>query len=273
MLPDYYDIDSVCALAEAGDICLVKASYLIKLTVANDPLEAEGAELVAELAQGRLLRRQDLPAHAVVDASDLKRWADEVRSWRALMAAYPKDIELQHSMRFPPFVVVSHAWQHEKDPDPLGLQLREVLAPALTWYMAERARLIALGERFDIHHSEAKAEARLNAPATPEGIDFAVFLDFSSVYQAPRDEVQDASFSRAVAAMDVLYAHQETVLMRLTRKIEGYGDEVRRCGAQPPSHPPKPPALPTSSLLTPTLRHPRLPPLRMCVLPQKAALL
>ena len=66
-------------------------------------------------------------------------------------------------------------------PDPDGRQLGEVLAPAVEWYMSERAKYIS-GDVSAVMYSVAKDEAKLAAPFTPEGVDFGIFLDFTSLW-------------------------------------------------------------------------------------------
>lgn len=93
-------------------------------------------------------------------------------------------------MRFPPFVTVSYAWSAPGHPDGDGRQLCEVLAPAIRWYLCERARLIAR------NHADAAAGAGavggssdsidppgIEGTCTPDGCDFALFVDYSSMWQ------------------------------------------------------------------------------------------
>ena len=66
-------------------------------------------------------------------------------------------------------------------PDPDGRQLGEVLAPAIEWYMSERAQYIS-GDVYAVKRSAAKDEAKLAAPFTSDGVDFGIFLDFTSIW-------------------------------------------------------------------------------------------
>ena len=181
-LTRYNDIDAIEAFAAEGDVGFVYASYYLELAA------QEG---------GRFPRRQEVPPHAVVGKAALKRMADEVRAWRKLLAEHKDKPYLAWAMRFPPFVVVSYAWLSREHPDPDGKQLREVLAPTIEWYMAERARLIKKC------HFEGLigAAARLDAPFTAEGIDFAIFVDYCGVWQHERTPVQAASFGRGLGGM------------------------------------------------------------------------
>ena len=89
--------------------------------------------------------------------------------------------------------------------------------------MSERARYIQ-GDVWVVKSSAAGERAKLAAPFTMEGVDFGIFIDFSSIWQKERTSEQDASFGRALSSMDLLYAHQETVVWRLTRLLDGYED-------------------------------------------------
>ena len=107
------------------------------------------------------------------------------------------DSKFGFNMQFPGIVVVSYAWAAAEHPDGKGNMIREVLAPAIEWYMSERAALIRDQEFW---------AAELDAETTElEAVDFALFLDFSSLYQKPRDEAQDESFKRALADMELLH--------------------------------------------------------------------
>ena len=197
-LSKYVDIAALVSLLEQQDILLVWASWLLELAGSG----------------GRFLRRQDLPEGAAVDPGALRRLAKEVHAWNAVLAAHPDKPHLRYAMRFPPFVIVSYAWLSKEHPDPDGRQLQEVLAPALEWYMSERARLAV---------EDAYAEEDLGGAApAPAGPDFAVFVDFAGLWQKERSDEQDASFGRGLASMDLLYAHQETAVLRMTRTLEGY---------------------------------------------------
>ena len=190
-LSRYNDIDAIEAFAAEGDVKFVRASYFLE---------------VAEQG-GRFPRRQEVPPRALVGRAALKRMADEVRAWRKILAEYadtPYAADLAHAMRFPPFVVVSYAWLSKEHPDADGRQLREVLAKAIEWYMSERARVIK-GFEGSYYEQFIGAAARLDAPFTAEGVDFAIFVDYCGLWQNERTEEQQASFGRGLAGMDLLY--------------------------------------------------------------------
>ena len=93
------------------------------------------------------------------------------RLWQYLTSPHVKSHK--HFCRFPPFVVVSHAWrptERTAHPDPEARTLRGVLAPAIQWYMAERAKLIQGGGAY--------AAPPIRNPWTLDGCDFCVFLEY-----------------------------------------------------------------------------------------------
>ena len=197
-LNKYVEVEALLELLAEEDIVLVWASSLMRLAKSG----------------GRFLRRQDLPAGAAVDQASLKRLAGEIKAWSKVLAANKDKPHLQYAMRFPPFVIVSYAWLDKEHPDADGRQLCEVLAPALHFYMAERARLI---HKKDDYRSDAG-----DTMIAPTGADFAVFVDYSSLWQKERTDDQSLSFSRGLQRMDLLYAHQQTVIFRMTKLLEGY---------------------------------------------------
>ena len=234
-LSRYNDIDAIEAFAAEGDVKFVRASYFLELAEQG----------------GRFPRRQEVPPRALVGRAAFKRMADEVRAWRKILAEYADTMyaaDLAHAMRFPPFVVVSYAWLSKEHPDADGRQLREVLAKAIEWYMSERAKLI----KGSYYEQFIGAAARLDAPFTAEGVDFAIFVDYCGLWQNERTEEQQASFGRGLAGMDLLYvrmlpthtllcppchlspplptrvrrarrqAHKEVPVWRMTRLLDGY---------------------------------------------------
>jgi len=210
-----------------------------------------------------------VPPEACASRADLQRWAAECGStlafrdkWGGVGMFEGHRSELMDGPRFPPFVVGSYAWLSPEHPDPDGRQLREVLAPAIEWYMSERARYIYGDVNDRDAYGPAREEAKLAAPFTAEGVDFGMFIDFTCMwqkdsklfdatqtpgaqpaserasfledmqagrrflggeaYEASRTAEEKASFGRALQSMDLLYAHQETTVWRLTRLLDGY---------------------------------------------------
>ena len=210
----YTGFSALQQLLQSGDMALVRASYLLEL---------------AATPGGRFTRRQDLPAHALVDESMLACLFAELRAWRAFVKLPTAGGGVATGvMRFPPFVVTSYAWSDSKHPDPDGRQLREVLAPALEWYLSERA---AMTRTSVLNNWGGAPIPTLEAEPSHAGIDFGVFVDYMSLHQSPRDAAQDTAFRRALGAMDVPYAHESTCVMRLTRVLDGQSHlPCERCG-------------------------------------------
>ena len=216
----YTALDPLRDFLKSGDVALVRASHLLSLP-----------------SGGKFLRRQDLPPEAAVDDAMLDRSFAELEAWHMWLQTAQSGgrRRLFHLlMRFPPFVVVSYAWSAPQHPDADGRQLREVFAPALKWYMCERAKLIRDGGHLD--------SPRIPNTFDLDGCDFCIFLDYSSMYQHSPDShecesckkskkgpcelhrrsaAEEDSFKRALRSMDLLYAHQHTCVWRMTRRLDG----------------------------------------------------
>ena len=193
---DYRSLGALCSLFDDSDVQLVRASFLLELA-----------------GSGELLpRRQDLPAHAIVDGLTLSAQLKEVSAWDEYLTNGPTETWHAQLMRFPPVVCISHAWATRSHPDPDGRLLRQVIAPALEWYMGERANLIKGG---------GASHVPIDADLTCEGADFGVFIDWSSVHQddGSLTDGQQASRSHALSQMGLLFAHPATCVWRLTRSL------------------------------------------------------
>ena len=199
-----------------------------------------------------LPRRQDLPDDARVSLDGLRTVLDEVSkdAFASLVATADSAMETSKQpatqaeattpvtigapacetdassecMRFPPLLVVSWAWWSAEHPDSRGVQLR-FLANVLEWYMCERRQM---------HGNDA--------------IPPAVYIDFASLHHPPpvmsippqnvsageghddepssnataridhrrRTANERAAYHRAIASLDLLYAHAGTVKLLLT---------------------------------------------------------
>jgi hypothetical protein len=51
---------------------------------------------------------------------------------------------------------------------------------------------------------------------------FAVFLDYSSLFQSPRSDAQQSLFKTALSRLSDIYSHPETYIFKVTRLPEGY---------------------------------------------------
>ena len=192
----YNDAGALRKLLECGALKLLKASYLLELSSLQRPFA----------------RRQDMPTAAVVDDAMLQRILSEVQNCAA-------DAE-RSEMQFPGLVVVSYAWSAPGHPDADGATLHDVLAPALEWYMSERAGLLARGGVLSKGRAWEARTWACGVDLSAEAADFGVFLDFSAMHQhspeSLRTEAEQAAFRLGLANMDLLYGHQCTVKMRVT---------------------------------------------------------
>ena len=55
-----------------------------------------------------------------------------------------------------------------------------------------------------------------------DGGTYAVFIDFCSLYQVPRDKRQEAVFRRGLGGMSALYSHPKTFILKATAMPAGY---------------------------------------------------
>lgn len=213
-LEKYTSLTSLRDFFGRNDVALVRASHFLSRASRG----------------GSFSRRQDLPPEAFVDSEMLERSFAELDAWDEWSENKPCATQ---SMQFPPFVVVSYAWGAREHPDADGRQLREVLSPAIEWYMSERAELIRFRGVLGPH---------ILNPFDSDGCDFCIFLDYSSMYQHSPDShscvdcrkselgpcehhrrspSEERAFKRALGSMDLLYAHQRTCVWRMTRQLDG----------------------------------------------------
>ena len=146
----------------AGDVTMLRASYLLELAASPG---------------GYIRPREELPPEACVAPEALRRLLDEIDEWNAYLGSGRAVSWHSQLMRFPPIVILSCAWETLQHPDPAGERLRSVIAPALEWYLGERANLIKGGGASGVRIG--------NGALTLEGCDFGVYLDFASVAQQP----------------------------------------------------------------------------------------
>lgn len=102
----------------------------------------------------------------------------------------PKDLEVisrpfADSYKMLPIIVISYCWLTASHPDPKGAQLRTIV---------DMLRL------FEVRYKT----------------DAAVFMDWCSLYQMDRDEMQQASFRRSLESINMWYGHQMTITWLMT---------------------------------------------------------
>lgn len=142
-LQDYASLDRLAELLNGGDVALIRASYILTL-------RKEG---------GIFPIRQDLPSHALVDATMLQRVLAELEAFARS--------DQKYEMFFMGLVVVSYCWGSKEHPDATGQMLRDVLAPAVEWYLSERAGVVMRRACWAAGATEL----------TDELLDFAVFIE------------------------------------------------------------------------------------------------
>ena len=150
--------------------------------------------IIEHAASGGILpRRQDLANEAFMGVPELRSIHEKSKA----VVAKGSPIEFKPA----PVVAVSHFWRSRDHPDPEGLTLHTValrLNSLLTTRFSSGLTCRELGLR-----------------------DFGVFLDFGSLYQKPRSELEDAAFDKALGMMDLWYAHSLTTKITITRAPDG----------------------------------------------------
>ena len=153
-----------------------------------DALELAGGEATV-LLRASWLRRQrghgarlpkrgsSLPPSALISAAEL----------RAIYAAARGRVGRKHASL--PLIAVSHMWRSKEHPDPDGQTLRLLVE--------------ALDARWEEFESFGVA-------------DVGIFLDFCSLWQAPRTEEQTIVFGESLRAINLWYAHQHTTVWVLS---------------------------------------------------------
>lgn len=284
-LKAYTELPSLRDLVRSGDIAFLRASYLLRLASAAGGRSgrSRGGGRAREhgiqgLSNGWLRSRQELAEDAFASAALLERSLAELTAWDAYLTS-PHQSSHATLCRFPPFVIVSHSWGHgmytqeeeggEKEPaeregrggsgdgdrrtdSTVVTQLCCVLAPAIEWYMCERAKLIRDGGAHGAPHIQ-------NPPDVLHGCDFCVFICRCSLYQHSseahqcescrrcrdhdvaeeravwpcerhrRSAAQEEAYQRATASMGILYAHSHTCVWRLSSRAseDEHSDPLR----------------------------------------------
>lgn len=194
----YTEVAPLRHLLETGDLVLVRATYFLELAKTKRPLP----------------RRQDLPGDALVDKNMLDKLIGELEALVKIRKHVLTD------MHFPGVVAISYAWAAADHPDGECKMLREVLAPAIEWYLSERAAYV---KNRGFEHKKFRETVGCgwseNLDLNLDAIDFGIFLDYSSMFQAPRTDEENEAFGRALRNMDLLYAHQMVVKFRFTRPL------------------------------------------------------
>ena len=140
-LETYTGLASLRELVRSGDIAFLRASHLLRLAAIGSRAHGRRGHSASSKVGGgfrsapRLLRRQEQPADAFASAVLIERSLAELTVWDAYLTD-PHQKSHAQLCRFPPFVVVSHAWCGAAHPDPEN-RLLLALAPVIEWYMSE----------------------------------------------------------------------------------------------------------------------------------------
>lgn len=140
---------------------------------------------------GRIRRRQDLPADAFISINELK-------------AAGSPDGGLA-------LIMVSYCWLQPNEPDPKRFTAGR---------LAQVLKTLGALRPISIHNHAATSFG-------PGGTQrWGIFLDFSSLHQhsrtRPRCEAEERLFKTALNALDQLYSHPRTLVLRFTALPDGY---------------------------------------------------
>ena len=145
-----------------------------------------------------LRRRQELPADAFIRVAELE--AHEFEEYDVGRVAV---------------VAVSYAWETPEHPDPCGNTLLMIAEALEACYL-----LKAAGE------SDEEVNKYVDFPD-----EVGVFLDYCSLCQPPpggrRTAAEDALFRRALADLELWYAHEQTTVLLLTESGVGRRYEER----------------------------------------------
>ena len=154
----------------------------------------------------RLARRQDLPPEAFVPPATLRRWVGALGDDWALV-----------------FVALSYRWLSAKHPDPDGFHTA-IVAEVARLYLESRMKGYpsALQKAFTKHGLDGK-----------EATDFALFWDFGSLHQKPREPEEDALFGAGLKASNVWYGHTATTCWMQSELPPGKAVEFEAAGLAP----------------------------------------
>jgi len=171
-----------------------KRSVLESVVAAGDVVLLRGPWLVEQMHAGKLLpKRQELPPEAGYHGSLSER-----------------DVRI---------VAVSYPWCTKDHPDPEGFHLKKLGSVLEYWIKDKQYVFMKDGE------PDGRVGGRcVYMLALGKEQEVAVFLDWCSLYQAPRSEEQQASFERALKNINVWYASCVTDVWLLTQMPAGLGE-------------------------------------------------
>lgn len=141
---------------------------------------------------GRLKRRQDMPAEAFWSPGELRRVATQLGDNFGVL-----------------FVALSYRWLAREHPDPNGFHLA-IVAAASKLYLGLAGKQASSSPLVAALHSLGM------------DTDFALFWDFSSLFQSPRSEAETVLFERGLEVSNVWYGHSRSVCWMQSELPEGF---------------------------------------------------
>ena len=214
----YTEPDSIWMALKTGSVRLLKLTWVVSLSKAN----------------GILGRRQDLPEEAFISIKELQQL------W--LASGRRDGPNTGNSDGILPIIAISFCWLTSAHPDPEGKQLKTiaaVLEAELVKYRTESSKSFKgfadMGIFWDWASIYQKDPALFDVSETPaakaEGDERAAFIaDLQArrkfyggaKYEASRTGEEKQAFSYALGeTMDLWYAHQGTIVYKLTKLPDG----------------------------------------------------
>lgn len=174
MADAYFEVYALLESVCSGAVGALRGSYVVSLN----------------RAKKNISRRQDLPAEAFWQPAELQKMHEE------LVAKFGKEEAAQRFCML--FVALSYRWLQKGNPDPDRYHLSAVAGAA----------------RMYIESKEADSlQAQVFVPLKrAKDVDFALFWDFASLYQAERTEEQAALFGKGLRASNIWYGHRYTTM-------------------------------------------------------------
>lgn len=196
-LPDYSSVEELQGLAcdslvngHGADNARYKKKDTLRAALSGGDVKLVKGDWLISAAKKNLVppRCQDLPVEAVWTVVD-----------------HPWDMDI---------VAISYRWVEVLHPDPRGEYLRGFIGPMLAKYVAMETGLRINDNVFEKAKGDKAIVNWWDQEHKEEEI--AVFWDWCSLPQAPRQNSEAASFHRAFKDIDLWYAHANTTVWLIT---------------------------------------------------------